>query len=581
MSANNEVAMQAEILRLHTQLQTIEERHSRKMAVLTDQLERLQANQPSGGDQGLAATRLEFATRAAGLGIWEWDMSSGAMVWDARMRQIYGLAPDAEVSYASWQAQLLPEYTVAVDAAMRSLLDNPGSCEVEFQIRRADDEKRFIRSVATLVTGAQGELRLIGVDWDDTQALLAAEEARRNATAQQRANGLLIQSATVREEFLAAMSHELRTPLNAVLGLAEMLLEGMHGELTAPQAHSIQTIEESGRHLLELISEILEARTIESSAVEPHPGWVDVDLLVEAVQRRHAPAAARKRLRMTYEVAQGLRPLWADERRLQKMLSNLVSNAIKFTPEAGEVQVRLQPDALRTALTISVQDTGIGIADADIQRLFEPFVQLETGLDRRYGGTGLGLSLVRRLTELHGGAVSVNSTPGRGSTFLLTLPLHSPRAMESVPRHNRTGSAKGGPHNRPDRPPLLLVAEDNDANFELMDAYLTAQSYRVARAADGMEAVAQCRTLRPDLVLMDIQMPGMDGLEATRLLRAEADVKVARVPIVAVTALAFPGDRERCMAAGVDGYLAKPVSLHTLTATITRLLAATGGGLRK
>ncbi len=581
MSANTEVAMQAEILRLHTQLQTIEERHSRKMAVLTDQLERLQAKQPSGGDQGLAATRLEFATRAAGLGIWEWDMSSGAMVWDARMRQIYGLAPDAEVSYASWQAQLLPEYTVAVDAAMRNLLDNPGSCEVEFQIRRADGEKRFIRSVASLVTGAQGELRLIGVDWDDTRALLAAEEARRNATAQQRANGLLIQSATVRDEFLAAMSHELRTPLNAVLGLAEMLLEGMHGELTAPQAHSIQTIEESGRHLLELISDILEARTIESSAVELHPGWVDVDLLVETVQRHHAPAATRKRLRMTFEVAQGLRPLWADERRLQQMLSNLVSNAIKFTPEAGEVQVRLQPDALRTALTISVQDTGIGIADADIQRLFEPFVQLETGLDRRYGGTGLGLSLVRTLTELHGGEVSVNSTPGRGSTFLLTLPLHSPRAMESVPRHNRTDSANGGPHNRPDRPPLLLVAEDNDANFEMMDAYLTAQSYRVARAADGMEAVAQCRTLRPDLVLMDIQMPGMDGLEATRLLRAEADVKVARVPIVAVTALALPGDKERCMAAGVDGYLAKPVSLHTLTATITRLLAATGGALRK
>jgi signal transduction histidine kinase/ActR/RegA family two-component response regulator len=523
------------------------------------------------------AARLEFAAQAAGLGIWEWDISSGAMIWDARMRQIYGLAPGAEVSYGRWQAQLLPECTATVDAAMRSLLDNPGSREVEFQILRADGEKRFIRSVATLIKGAHGNLRLIGVDRDDTQALLAAEDARKNAEAQERANAVLMQSATMREEFLAAMSHELRTPLNAVLGLAEMLLEGIHGDLTPPQAHSVQTIEESGRHLLELISDILEASTIESSAVELRPSWVDVDLLVDTVKRRYAAAAVRKGLRLAFEVAHGLKPLWADERRLQQMLSNLVSNAIKFTPEGGEVQVHLQPDAHHTALTISVQDTGIGIADADIRRLFEPFVQLETGLGRRYGGTGLGLSLVRTLARLHGGEVTVSSTPGRGSTFLLTLPLSEAHTADSGAPQTRAGNSRVGPSSRLAPAPLVLVAEDNETNFELLDAYLTSQGYRVAHAVDGVEAVAKGRSLRPDLVLMDIQMPGMDGLQATRLLRAEADLKVARVPIVAVTAMALPGDRERCMEAGVDGYLAKPVSLHALTATIARLIAGPAG----
>ena len=581
MSATSEAAMQAEIRELQTQLQTLEERHRGKIAVLTTQLERLQAQQSSGGDQDRLAARLEFAAQAAGIGIWEWDISSGAMIWDARMRQIYGLPPGAEVSYWRWQAQLLPECTAAVDAAMRSLLDNPGSCELDFQILRADGEKRFIRSVATLIKGAQGDLRLIGVDWDDTQALRAAEDARKNAEAQERANAALVQSATMREEFLAAMSHELRTPLNAVLGLAEMLLEGIHGELTPPQAHSVQTIEESGRHLLELISDILEASTIESSTVELRPSWVDVDLLVDAVKRRYAAAALRKGLRLTFEVAQGLKPLWADERRLQQMLSNLVSNAVKFTPESGEVQVLLQPDAHHTALTISVQDTGIGIADADIQRLFEPFVQLETGLGRRYGGTGLGLSLVRTLARLHGGEVTVSSTPGRGSTFLLTLPLSEAHTADSGPPQTRADSSRVGPSSRLGPAPLILVAEDNDTNFELLDAYLTSQGYRVAHAVDGVEAVAKGRSLRPDLVLMDIQMPGMDGLQATRLLRAEADLKVARVPIVAVTAMALPGDRERCMEAGVDGYLAKPVSLHALTATIARLIAGPAGATPK
>lgn len=581
MSASKEIALQAEIRQLQAQLHALEEQHRHKTALWNAQLEQLQARQLREGDPELATTRLEFATHAAGIGIWEWDISSGALIWDARMRQIYGLAPDAEVTYSRWQAQLLPEYTAAVDAAMRSLLDKPGSCEVEFQIRRADGETRFIRSAATLVAGARGDLRLIGVDWDDTQALRAAEDARRNAEAQARANALLIQSANVREEFLAAMSHELRTPLNAVLGLAEMLLEGIHGELTPPQAHSVQTIEESGRHLLELISDILEASTIEASTVELRRSWVDVESLVDTVKRRYAAAAARKRLRLTFEVAQGLKPLWADERRLQQMLSNLVSNAIKFTPEAGEVHVRVRPDAHETALTISVQDTGIGIADADIQRLFEPFVQLETGLDRRYGGTGLGLSLVRTLAELHGGEVSVDSTPGRGSTFQLTLPHSDAHTADSGPPPTRVGSSRVGPGNRLGPAPLVLVAEDNETNFELLDAYLTAQGYRVAHAADGIEAVAKGRSLRPDLVLMDIQMPGMDGLQATRLLRAEADLKVARVPIVAVTAMALPGDRERCMDAGVDGYLAKPVSLHALTATIARLIAGPAGATPK
>lgn len=549
MSADSVEAMQAEIARLREQLRQVSERDRRD----------------------LAAKRLELAAQMAGLGIWEWDITGGAMAWDARMRQIYGLSPGAPVSLEGWQAQLLPEYRSALDAAIRELVTSQERRELEFQIRRPDGEIRFIRSAATRVAGPNGEVRLVGVNWDDTAALRAAEEARRNAATQERANAELVRTAQVRDEFLAAMSHELRTPLNAVLGLAEMLLEGIHGPLNAGQAHSVQTIEESGRHLLELISDILEASTIETGAVELHPGWVDLPLLFDAIKRRYAPTAARKKLRLTIDLASGLKPLWADERRVQQMVGNLLGNAIKFTAEGGEVVVRVAPNRELDELIITVQDTGIGIADADIQRLFQPFVQLDAGLDRRYGGTGLGLSLVRTLAELHGGDISVASTPGRGSTFRLVLPLKPAHRPDSgaQPPAPLTSDAR---RSEPTQAPLVLVAEDNDTNFELLDAYLTSQGYRVVHATDGMEAVAKGRDLRPDLVLMDIQMPGMDGLQATRLLRAESDPKVARVPIVAVTALALPGDRERCFDAGVDGYLAKPVSLHTLTATMERLL---------
>jgi signal transduction histidine kinase/ActR/RegA family two-component response regulator len=472
-----------------------------------------------------------------------------------------------------------PEYRANLVAATRGLIDSPEGRETELQIRRPDGQLRFVHSAATLVKGAQGELRLVGVNWDDTEALRAAEQAHSDAAALARTNAELVRTARVRDEFLAAMSHELRTPLNAVLGLAEMLLEGIHGELNAEQAHSVQTIEESGRHLLELISDILEASNIEAGAVKLHPSWVDLELLADAVKRRYAPAMVRKKLRLSFALAPGLKPLWADERRVQQMLGNLLNNAIKFTPEGGEVLVRLEPSLDGTDLQMVVEDSGIGIAEADLQRLFEPFVQLDAGLDRRYGGTGLGLSLVRTLAELHGGEVHVTSTPGRGSLFCVALPLrpaHRPDSGLHMAQAVPPGVGAAGLASRRDtgQKPLVMVAEDNETNFELLKAYLNSRGFRVVHAADGVEAVAKGRSLRPDLVLMDIQMPGMDGLQATRLLRAETDAKVARVPIIAVTAMALPGDRDRCLEAGVDGYLAKPMSLHALAAMMDNLLAA-------
>jgi CheY-like chemotaxis protein/anti-sigma regulatory factor (Ser/Thr protein kinase) len=268
----------------------------------------------------------------------------------------------------------------------------------------------------------------------------------------------------------------------------------------------------------------------------------------------------------------------ADERRLKQILVNLLSNAIKFTDQGGEIGLEVIGDPEKGMVHFSVWDTGIGIAKADITRLFQPFVQLDSSLTRAYAGTGLGLTLVQRLADMHGGSVSVESAgvPGEGSRFTVTLPW---REAEMVVG----GDADAPGENATPAAPVttILLADDNEISVNMMMDYLAAQGYRIVVARDGAEAVRCAIEERPDLILMDIQMPGMDGLEAIRHLRqhadpvADGDSSLAKTPIIALTALAMPGDRERCLAAGADGYISKPVSLRALVATIGAHLSRT------
>ena len=533
---------------------------------------------------------------------------------------------------------------------------------------------------------------------EEERALLARRVAERTADLSA-ANAELARAARLKDEFLASMSHELRTPLNAILGLSEALQEHVYGPLNSQQVRILQHIEESGRHLLELINDILDLAKIGAGKMELDLESVALEPLCQASLRLVNQAAHKKHIRIETAFDPRVGLVRVDARRLKQILVNLLSNAIKFTPEGGRVGLEMTGDPVQQVVTLTVWDTGIGIAKDDLARLAQPFVQLDGTLSRRYEGTGLGLALVYRMVELHGGSIAVASELGVGSRFTVSLPWQitampegdeamravspvanpsppirqaliiedSPTARDQIVRYlteagvatvthprgadaaaralevqpdlivldlllpdtsgwnvlaqlkadprvasipvvivsvvdsQSAGAGAGAaaylvkPFTRQDvlrvlqqvaspaqdttaqtprlgetqpraAAPVILLAEDNETNIASISDYLSTKGYQVVVARNGAEAIARAREVRPDLILMDIQMPGMDGLEATRRIRTDSDL--AEVPIIALTALAMPGDRERCIAAGADHYFSKPVSLKRLAAVI-------------
>jgi PAS domain S-box-containing protein len=412
----------------------------------------------------------------------------------------------------------------------------------------------------------------------DITARKQAEEAlaRHSADLEQRvaertsalsvANAALERASRTKDEFLASMSHELRTPLNAVLGLTEALQEGVYGPLGEAQQRALRRIEESGRLLLALLSDILDLAKIEAGREGLDLGEVLVDDVCRASLRLVQTAASKRRQRISLRVTNGFGVLRADPRRLTQILVNLLSNAVKFTPEEGEVGLEASWEEDEAVVRFTVWDTGVGIALADQARLFLPFVQLDSSLSRQHQGTGLGLALVRKLVELHGGGVSLESEPGKGSRFSVLLPVQrAPSRAPSSPPPPASAAAPRGAR--------ILLAEDDETNVATVLDFLESCGYDVRVARNGAEAVALVEELRPDVVLMDVQMPVLDGLAAMRRIRAHASPELRAVPIISVTALAMAHDRERCLAAGADAYLTKPVSLKRLVGAIEEQLA--------
>ena len=382
------------------------------------------------------------------------------------------------------------------------------------------------------------------------------------------ANAELRQAARAKDEFLASMSHELRTPLSAILGISEALQEQVFGPLNEKQLRYLHTIEESGQHLLALINDILDLSKVEAGKVELQISRVVVEPVCQASLQFIKEAAHKKHLKVSLILDSRVSTMQADERRLKQILVNLLSNAVKFTSEGGEIGLQVLGDVEQQIVHFVVWDTGIGISQENIGRLFQPFVQLDSSLSRQYTGTGLGLALVRRLAELHGGSVSVESEVGKGSRFTVSLPWRVARDEKRVASDEERVGKDGALDARHSASVAVLLAEDSETNLTAMSDYLSAKGCRVIVARNGSEAIRRAREDRPDVILMDIQMPGMDGLEAIRHIRAEPDPRVAQVPIIALTAIAMSGDRQRCMEAGANEYLSKPVSLKELVEVI-------------
>ena len=433
-------------------------------------------------------------------------------------------------------------------------------------VRNAAGDILYIQSIARDISKRK-----------QAEAALYAERAQLAQRVEERtkelsiANAELKRSARLKDEFLATISHELRTPLSVILTLAEALQDQIYGETALNQRKALERIVKSGRHLLELINDIIDVSKIESGKLALEIGPVSVTTLCEDCLQMVQATAQPKQIQFVknFQLTHDL--IYADGRRLLQILLNLLNNAVKFTPDKGRIGLEVYEDVEQERMMFTVWDTGIGIAGDDLPKLFRPFVQLDSKLSRHYQGAGLGLALVYRLTRLHGGSVTVHSMPNDGSRFVIALP-HQQRTVQPsavlVESGLRRATSRASVVDFTSTHTSILLVDDNEPDAGSVKTYLERNNYRVVLVTNGSDAITQVQVQAPSLILIDTQVAQMDVPETVRQLRQLPTM--GRIPIIALTALTLPSEREACLAAGADAYMSKPIclqALHTLRVT--------------
>lgn len=568
--------------------------------------------------------QLKHVLQVTGEGVWDWDVASGVVRHNARWADVLGLGQgQLSNTVEEFVALLHPDDKPSVMAALNACLAGDGPYRHEHRMVRPDGReiwvldrgdvverhpdgspKRMVGSFADISDRRQAELQLIEartraevLNEEMVQALQMVRTMARDATEANRA----------KSDFLANMSHEIRTPMNGILGMSHLLLETT---LDAEQQAYAQAIQASGEGLLAIINDILDFSKIEAGKLELEYVDFNLDDLLAEVAALVNVRVREKRLSF-YRYVDGVVPnrLHGAVVRLRQVLLNLVANAVKFTSR-GSVTITVSnvvgyPDGL--CLRFEVQDTGIGIEQVDVANLFQPFRQVDASTSRKYGGTGLGLSISKRLVTLMSGHIGVTSAPHQGSTFWFEVPMQAVEPVADALAANPADSADpsdawAGPVGAPGEATAsapasaahvpaapataaqagvgvlnLLLAEDNAINMALAKALLGRMGHRVTAVVNGQEAVDLLVQQRFDAVLMDCQMPVLDGFDATRRIRSgEAGVLQPAIRIIAMTANAMVGDKERCEACGMDDYVAKPINIGLLKAALARIPSSGG-----
>ena len=464
-----------------------------------------------------------------------------------------------------------PAYHEHCRAMLNSLMIDQHPQQLEMAFRTKQGKEVIVEGSVSSRKESNGHIITNGIFRNIT-------ERKHAESAMQRANLELESAMRMKDEFLASMSHELRTPLNGILGLSETLQVNTYGELNSRQLKAVGMIEESGQHLLALINDILDLSKIESGMLELSIEPELIENICQASLNLIKGMAQKKQLSVSFTITPPSIKVYGDGRRIKQMLVNLLSNAIKFTPEKKSIGLDVKASEADQAVYLTVWDNGIGIAEENVEKLFQPFVQLDSNLSRQYEGTGLGLSIVQRIAKLHNGHISLKSTIGQGSQFTITLPWTQDKSqtdsLDDVAARS-TEALKNIDENKVDGlsvRPLVLIVDDNEVVIETFSDYLFAKGFRVESVKSGIELLKVVTDIRPDIILMDIQMPGMDGIEAIHRIRSLPENAISRIPIIAVTAFAMSEDRERCLKAGANEYVSKPVKLKDMTETINAIL---------
>ena len=538
--------------------------------------------------------RFELAVSGSSGGLWEWDFTTDRLEFSPRFLELLGMRADRRDSRGdSFRAILHPDDHAVFEAAVRDHLERGRPYEVDLRLRLASGEYRWFHARGIAQRDVNGRARRMSGSISDVHVQKTTEEElvrhmhelESAREAQDRHSGELavlveeLAEARVRAEaaalaksqFLATMSHEIRTPMNGVIGMTTLLLDT---RLEPEQREMAETVRRSGDALLALIDDILDFSKIEAGKLALESVAFDLEMCARDVVTLLSTQARTRGIALALDWEDGTpKRVVGDPCRVRQVLVNLVGNAVKFTAE-GSVTLRLRCHPRETGgveLECRVIDTGIGISPAQVQNLFSLFTQADASTTRKHGGTGLGLAISKRLVELMGGTLSVDSEEGKGSTFWFRIPLGldsfpAPALPSGASTQALLTSMAGGAN--------VLLVEDNEVNQKVAARILERLGCRVAIASNGREALERCAERSFDAVFMDCQMPELDGYDATRALRERERARHTRVPIVAMTAHALAGDREKCLEAGMDDYVTKPLRVEELRAALERWIVA-------